>query len=106
MKLLLDENLPKKLKSVLPLHEVFTVREMKWNSFKNGELIRAMLYKKFQVLLTFDRNLQFQQNFMKYPILVLVLAAPDNSFETLSKLKEKINQALEENISSGVVIVK
>jgi hypothetical protein len=38
MKLLLDENLPKRLKQDFPEHEVFTVREMQWNGMKNGEL--------------------------------------------------------------------
>lgn len=60
MKLLLDENLPKKLKKDLSIHEVYTVHDMGWNSKKNGELLKLMLNKGFDVLLTFDKNLQFQ----------------------------------------------
>ena len=37
MKLLLDENLPERLKQLLPAHEVFTVREKQWTGIKNGE---------------------------------------------------------------------
>ncbi len=50
MRLLLDENLPKRLKSDFPNHEVFTAREKEWNGIKNGEL---MLAGNFNVLLTF-----------------------------------------------------
>ena len=47
MRLLLDENLPKKLKLQFPLHEVFTVRELKWNGIKNGSLLNLMLQNQF-----------------------------------------------------------
>lgn len=66
MKLLLDENLPKRLKSDFPEHEIFTVREKGWNGIKNGPLLQLMLDKGFHALLTFDKNLQHQQNFSKY----------------------------------------
>lgn len=77
MKLLLDENLPKKLKLDFPEHEIYTVSDKRWNSKKNGELLKLMLEEDFNVLFTFDRNLQFQQNFLKYPIAVIVLNAQD-----------------------------
>lgn len=60
MKLLLDENLPKRLKIDFPNHEVFTVREMGWNGIKNGDLLQLMLAEAFDALLTFDKNLQYQ----------------------------------------------
>jgi len=40
MRLLLDENLPKRLKADFPDHEIFTVREKGWNGIKNGELLK------------------------------------------------------------------
>ena len=58
MQLLLDENLPKKLKGDFPAHEVFTVRDKGWNGITNGELLRRMLDEGFDALLTFDKNLQ------------------------------------------------
>lgn len=71
MKLLLDENLPRKLKSDFTEHQIFTVRDKGWNGFKNGELLRLMLADGFDVLLTFDKNLQHQQNFETFPVAVL-----------------------------------
>lgn len=71
MKLLLDENLPKSLKEHFVEHEIYTVRDMGWNGAKNGELLKLMIADDFHVLITFDKNLQFQQNFAKYTLPIL-----------------------------------
>ena len=106
MKLLLDENLPKKLKSDFPEHEIYTVSDKKWNSKKNGELLKLMLEEDFDTLFTFDKNLQFQQNFEKYPIAVVVLNAADNTYSTLSKLVPQIKELLERDLPAGPVEVR
>jgi predicted nuclease of predicted toxin-antitoxin system len=72
MKLLLDENLPKRLKSDFPNHQIFTVRDMGWNGKKNGELMKLLIENNFDALITFDKNLQFQQNFEKYQLPVIL----------------------------------
>lgn len=64
MRLLLDENLPKRLKLDFREHEIFTVRDKQWNGFKNGELLKILLDNSFDALLTYDKNLQHQQNFL------------------------------------------
>ena len=66
MRLLLDENLPKRLKVDFPEHEIYTVRDKGWNGIKNGDLLELLLENSFDALLTFDKNLQHQQNFVKY----------------------------------------
>ena len=86
MKPLLDENLPKRLKLLFPSHEVYTVKEKQWDGIKNGELLSRMLVDQFDALLTFDKNLQHQQNFMKYSLAVFVLNAATNTFEALKPL--------------------
>jgi len=63
MQLLLDENSPKRLKQDFPEHDVFTVRDKGWNGVKNGELLKLMVADGFQAFVTFDKNLQYQQNF-------------------------------------------
>ncbi len=83
MRILLDENLPKKLKREFPQHEIWTAREKGWNGKKNGELLALMLQDGIDVLLTFDKNLQHQQNFSKYPIVVIVLNAFSNDYAEL-----------------------
>ena len=91
MKLLLDENLPKKLIADFPNHEVVTVRDMGWNGIKNGPLLQLMIENDFHALLTFDKNLQHQQNFKKYTMAVFVLSAVNNTYRELTKLIPKIH---------------
>ena len=86
MKLLLDENLPKRLKDDFSNHEVYTVRDKGWNGIKNGQLLELMLQNEFDALITFDKNLQFQQNFQKYSITVFVLSALNNTYAKLTML--------------------
>ena len=107
MLLLLDENLPKRLKQDFPAHEVLTVRDKQWNGIKNGELLKRMLAEGFHALLTFDKNLQHQQNFSKYTLAVFVLNAPINTYAELTKLSSQINALLDEReLLSGPVIIK
>lgn len=108
MRLLLDENLPKRLKPDFPTHEVFTIRDMGWNGIKNGELLKRMLADDFDALLTFDKNLQYQQNFKKYTITVFVLSARVNTYEVLSKLSPKINAMIEigNKLPIGPILIK
>lgn len=108
MKLLLDENLPKKLKKDLSAHEVFTVRELNWNGIKNGKLLSLMLENNFHVLLSFDQNIQHQQNFEKYPVTVFILIAEINTYKALYPLCLKINNILnsEQSLNKGVIHVQ
>ena len=106
MKLLLDENLPKRFKLDFPEHEIYTVRDKDWDGKKNGELMQLMIAQNFDVLLTFDKNLQHQQNFNKYTIPVLVLNAPSNTYLTLKELVPKIKEALSADLKAGGVEIK
>ena len=107
MRLLLDENLPKRLKLDFNNHEVFTVRDKSWNGIKNGELLQLMLADGFQALLTFDKNLQHQQNFEKYTLTVFVLHAPINTYTMLTTLSETINAYLNNGrLPAGPVIIQ
>ena len=107
MQLLLDENSPKRLKQDFPEHDVFTVRDKGWNGVKNGELLKLMVADGFQAFVTFDKNLQYQQNFSKYTITVFVLSAPINTYEELTKLSEAIRIYLRDHILPiGPVIIQ
>lgn len=106
MRILLDENLPKRLKKDFPDHEIYAIREKAWNGKKNGELMSLLLAADFQILMTFDKNLPFQQNFNKYPLTVLVLDAEDNTYETLKELVPLINEELRKGVISGPIVIK
>jgi|SRR5215467_1514390 len=66
-------------------HEVITVQEAGWAGKKNGELL-ALSAKTYQVFITVDRNLYFQQNLSTFNIAVLVLAARTNRLADLRPL--------------------
>lgn len=103
MRLLLDENMPKKLKLDFSEHEIVTVREKGWNGEKNGELLKLMLSDGIDVLLTVDKNMEHQQNFSKYSITILVFDTYDNSYNSMTRFTEQIKLILATNpLPTGV----
>ncbi len=106
MKLLLDENLPKRLKQDFLEYEIFTANDKGWSGKNNGELLSLMLAEKFDALITFDKNLQHQQNFRKYSLTVFVLSAADNTYPTLKPLTTKIKDLLLKQLTPGAVEIK
>lgn len=105
MRILLDENVPRKLKYRLsPAHEVFTVQEKGWSGVKNGVLLsKAEL--EFEVFLTLDRNLEFQQDLEGKRLCVIVLKTKSSAYRHLQPLLPDILQALNSLDSGSVVYV-
>ena len=89
MKLLLDECVDRRFGKELQGHFVMTVPQMGWATIKNGELL-VLAEKEFDVFITVDRNLSFQQNLNKFNIAVLVLRAQSNRLADLKPLAPKI----------------
>ena len=85
MRILLDECLPKRLKRDLVGHDARTVPEMGWASKRNGELL-ALAEGGFDVFLTVDRNLSFQQDIDRLGVAVIVLVAKGNRHSDLRPL--------------------
>ena len=83
MKILLDECVTKRLKNFLTEFDVFTVVEMGWSGTKNGKLMTLCQENKFDVLLTIDKNLMFQQNLEKYNVTIAVLNCKTSKIEDL-----------------------
>jgi hypothetical protein len=93
VRVLLDECLPRKLKRALTGHEVKTVAESGWAGRKNGDLLR-LAQERFDVFITVDRNLAFQQDVDQFDIAVVVLAAYRNAIEDLEPLMPTVVRAL------------
>lgn len=77
MKVLLDENLPHRLRNALGAHEAFTVRYMGWAGLKNGALLSVAEESGFEVFITGDQTLSYEQNLTGRRIAVLVLSTID-----------------------------
>lgn len=103
MKVLLDECLPKRLKRELPDHEVTRVQEMGWAGIKNGALLRLIQAAAFEVFVTIDGNLEYQQNLSAVNFAIIVLGAPDNTFDTLRPLMPKVIDVLK-TIKAGELV--
>jgi hypothetical protein len=74
-------------------HEVRTARQMAWSTIRNGELL-ALAVKEFDVFVTVDRNLFFQQNLPAFAIAVIVLRAKSNRLSELQTLVPELLSAI------------
>jgi len=84
MRLLLDECLPRRAKFLFAEagHECETVRDAGFSGKENGELI-ALAEKKFEILITIDKNIRHQQNLTGRDIAVLIIRAASNDLDDI-----------------------
>jgi hypothetical protein len=101
MRVLLDECVPRALRAELLGLEVRTVAEMGWAGVKNGELLQ-LAARHFDLLLTVDRNLEYQQNFAALALAVIVVHAPSNDVAVLRPLIPAVLVAISK-IKPGMV---
>ena len=85
MKILLDECVTKSLKKHLENHDVYTVADMNWLGKKNGNLMRCAIEEGFDILLTIDKNLQFQNNMNDYKIAIVIFDTFNSKLESILK---------------------
>jgi len=104
MRVLLDECVPRALRTELPGHEVKTVAEAGWAGVKNGALLQ-LAATRFDMILTVDRNLEYQQNFSGLTIAVVVIDAPSNDIDVLRPLMGKVRDAIPKAKPGAVIHV-
>ena len=93
MKLLLDECVDHRLANDISGHEASSVNRQGWNGTENGELLR-LAADEFDVFVTTDRNLAFQQNVQQFAIRIVVLEARNNRLEELRQLVPELLKVL------------
>lgn len=91
MNVLLDEGVPRIIQKLLPNFSISTVEEMGWRAVKNGALLELMA-PDFQILITTDKNLNYQQNLSKRGISAIIL--PTNQIPAVRNLLPKIEGVL------------
>ncbi|HEX8152734.1 MAG TPA: DUF5615 family PIN-like protein [Thermoanaerobaculia bacterium] len=104
-RVLFDENMPRKLRRDLPEFAVRTVQEEKWAGFENGQLLRRAA-ATFDVLLTADQRMQYQQNLAQFDIGVVVIATSDTTLANLRTMLPRIRTAIEAVQPGALAIVK
>jgi hypothetical protein len=93
------------LKRELVGHDVKTAPEMGWASKRNGELL-ALAVSRFDVFLTADRNLSYQQDVAAFDVAVLVLVARGNRLDDVRPLVPRLLEVLPTAERRAVTIVR
>lgn len=95
MHILLDESVPARLGLLLTGHTSVTVQRRGWVSVKNGKLL-ALAAGEFDVLLTADKGMEYQQNLATLPVSILIMLARSNRMEDLAATVPAVLAALTE----------
>ena len=103
MRIRLDECVPRPFRQEFSGHDVRTIQEMGWAGKKNGELLALMTAQGFEVFLTVDQNLRYQQNLQAAGVRVVVLVATSSRLADLKPLMPSVLKALN-SIKPGDVI--
>lgn len=105
MKILLDENLPHELRRLIVGHDVYTVPFQGWRGVKNGLLLTLAGAAGFDVMITKDSGVPYQQNSVTLPIAVVVLKAESNDIEDIRPLIPGLLEALDHVVPRTIVWV-
>jgi len=92
MKVLFDQGTPVPLRRYLADHNVATAAELEWSQLTNGELLAAATEAGFEVLVTTDQNLRYQQNLKNRTIAIVVLMSA--SWPRIKKRADNIAQTI------------
>ena len=93
MKILFDSCTPRPLRKYLIGHEVITAQELGWEALKNGELLRRV-QAQFDVLISTDSNIEYQQQLPDYDIALIVLRSVSGQVSELTQLMQDCLKAL------------
>jgi len=106
MKILLGECVTKHLKPYLIDYDVSTVNQEKWNGLKNGKLLTTAQEAGFQVLLSIDKNLQYQQNMEHYTISIVILNSRSSKIEDLKEFVPNLKFQLQDIEQGKIYIIE
>jgi predicted nuclease of predicted toxin-antitoxin system len=94
MKLLLDENLPHRLRFLIVGHDVFTVAFMRWKGVENGSLLALAADEGFDAVVTKDNGMPYEQNTATLPCGIVVLEAASNELADIEPLVPELLRQL------------
>ncbi len=100
MKILIDESLPRYTLQIVQGYEAYTVQYMGWSGIKNGALL-SLAEGQFDVFLTADKNLRYQQNFVDRTIALIVF--PSNKLSVVKQLELPLKTALR-SVTPGMIL--
>jgi hypothetical protein len=104
LRVFLDECVDRRLARDIVAHEVKTARDMGWTTIANGGLL-ALASRRFDVFVTVDRNLSFQQNLPSSSIAVILLRAKTNRLADLKPLLPDLLAALDTPVPGIATVI-
>jgi len=99
VKVLFDQNMPRPLAGFLVRHQVFRSAELGWSRLKNGDVLRAAEESGFEVLVTADQNLSYQQNLSGRKLALVVL--PSGQWPRVKQRLEEVVYAVDNAITGS-----
>ena len=102
-RILLDEGVPIGVRTLVTGVQVETVPEIGWAGLSNGDLIRAAEDAGFEVMITCDQNIRYQQNLAGRRLALVVLTT--NHWDTIQANSDGILPAVESATAGGFVVV-
>jgi len=104
MRVLLDNNVSRRFSQFLAGHDVTHVQQLGWADLKNGHLLAAAEGAGYEVLITADKQLQYQQNLKSRRVSVVVLNSSRIVIEEIAPLAPQV-LAILQNLHEGVLVV-
>ena len=99
MKILLDENIDPRLKDFIDSKNnkiiITSVKYMNWLGMKNGELLSRAVENEFDIFISADKQIKYQQNLMKYGINIIILKLQKNNFSNQISKISVLNSLIE-----------
>jgi hypothetical protein len=101
MRILIDECVDPRVRRLFD-HEVKTVHEMGWDTLKDGVLLQ-LAQERFDVFLTIDRSLEYQQNLGMFSLGFVVVQVPKNQISFFEQIRLELRAAVSA-VNPGEVI--
>jgi hypothetical protein len=107
MKILLDENIDVRFKNLFDttVHQVFTVKDMNWLGIKNGKLLKLLEENHFDIFISVDKNLPYQQDIEMLPVFIIILNVKRNVLARISSLYPNILESIPKSFRKGIVVL-
>ena len=107
MKILLDENIDVRFRNLFDIksHQINTVRSMDWLGIKNGKLLDLLEKNSFDIFITADKNLPYQQNLTILPVCIIILNVKRNLLTTITRLFPQVKELISAPIQKKIFVL-
>jgi hypothetical protein len=106
LKILFDHNLPRALRRLLIGHVVTLTQEMRWDQLKNGMLLRSAAAGGFDIFLSIDKSIEYEQNLRTLPLPVIILDSLFNTMPYLSPLVPNLLALIALPLSPALYVIQ